>query len=574
MTRRVAGAIVAALVTATWLTYAPAAAQSQPAGTAVRRLVLIAAANRGGDDRPLLKFALTDADRFSRVLQTLGGVDSADVVLLRQPRVGDLDAALVNLKQRVAAARRSERGGRTEVFFYYSGHADEKGLLLGNDRLSYFTLRERLAAVPADVRIGILDACASGAVTRPKGGKVRRPFTIDESSDMHGQAFLASSSADESAQESDRLGGSFFTHYLISGMRGAADFSGDGRVTLNEAYQFAFNETLSRTVGTRGGPQHPVYDITMSGTGDVIVTDLRQTTAGFMVAAAVEGRFYVLDDRKRLVLEFYKPAGRKVDIGLEPGVYDVRYEREPKALGARVEIAEGPHRTLDLATFGPARLEFTRLRGVDTGPEFLLNGRHMIAMRLGTWSGLGSGEPVSGAPAGFTGDYVNAGRLATSFEYFRFLREDLAVGAGLHMMLDSAESTAEGEQVSLRNRVGVSFPFIVRWNPIRPFTSWRTVEPYVRVGVGPLLGTYSTRRTTGASEDAVTETVINATVGGSVGAGAGIRIGGSWMAAVDVARNYSGRVQELGVNRARYQGWEITFGAVRLLGEPKVRSRR
>ncbi len=224
----------------------------------------------------------------------------------------------------------------------------------------------------------MLDACASGAVTRPKGGKVRSPFTVDQSSDMRGQAFLASSSADESAQESDRLGGSFFTHYLISGMRGAADVSGDGRVTLNEAYQFAFNETLSRTVGTRGGPQHPVYDITMSGTGDVIVTDLRQTTAGFVVAAPVEGRFYVLDDRKRLVLEFYKPAGREVDIGLEPGVYDVRFERDPRALRGRLEIKEGaapgarPRRAS-----APASLEFTRLRGVDTGPEYLLNGRHM-----------------------------------------------------------------------------------------------------------------------------------------------------------------------------------------------------
>ena len=160
-------------------------------------------------------------------------------------------------------------------------------------------------------------------------------------------------------------------------------------MTLNEAYQFAFNETLSRTVGTKGGPQHPVYDITMSGTGDVIFTDLRQTTAGFVVAAPVDGRFYVLDDRKRLVLEFYKPAGRTVDIGLEPGVYDVRFEREPKALRARLDVKEGPHQVLDLAGFGPASLEFTRLRGVDTEPQYLLNGRHMVGFRLGMWNAPG-----------------------------------------------------------------------------------------------------------------------------------------------------------------------------------------
>ena len=78
------------------------------------------------------------------------------------------------------------------------------------------------------------------------------------SSDTRGYAFLTltSSSAEETAQESDRLKGSFFTHYLVSGMRGAADVSRDGKVTLNEAYQFAFHETLAQTVDTRSGAQH------------------------------------------------------------------------------------------------------------------------------------------------------------------------------------------------------------------------------------------------------------------------------------------------------------------------------
>ena len=43
--------------------------------------------------------------------------------------------------------------GRIEVLLYYSGHADEQGLLLGDDRYSYRTLRDRLDQIPADVRI-------------------------------------------------------------------------------------------------------------------------------------------------------------------------------------------------------------------------------------------------------------------------------------------------------------------------------------------------------------------------------------------------------------------------------------
>ena len=96
---------------------------------------------------------------------------------------------------------------------------------------------------------------------------------------MRGHAFLTSSAATEAAQESDRIRASYFTHYLVSGFRGAADLSGDGKVTLGEAYQFAFNETLGRTVDTKGGAQHPSYDINLSGTGDVVMTDVRQTSA-------------------------------------------------------------------------------------------------------------------------------------------------------------------------------------------------------------------------------------------------------------------------------------------------------
>ena len=58
---------------------------------------------------------------------------------------------------------------------------------------------------------------------------------------------MTSSSENEAAQESERLRGSFFTHALLTGVRGAADASGDGKVTLGEAYQFAFNETLAQT---------------------------------------------------------------------------------------------------------------------------------------------------------------------------------------------------------------------------------------------------------------------------------------------------------------------------------------
>ena len=169
-----------------------------------------------------------------------------------------------------AAAPRS----RTEIVFYYSGHSDETGLLLGADRVSYQEIRTWVEQTGADVRIAVLDSCASGALTRAKGGVHRPPFLVDTSSAARGHAYLTASSENESAQESDRLGAAYFTHYLVSGLRGAADVSHDGRVTLSEAYQYAFTETLARTETSRGGPQHASYDFQLTGKGDLVMTDL------------------------------------------------------------------------------------------------------------------------------------------------------------------------------------------------------------------------------------------------------------------------------------------------------------
>ena len=222
-----------------------------PAESAMRRLVLAVGANNGGVDRELLRYAVTDAETFVRVLEEMGGLDPADVLLLRDPDLAAFQRGLHELQRRVSAANR--RGDRLEVLLYYSGHADEEGLLLAGDHLDYPQLRRELGVASADVHIAVLDACASGAITRTKGGQRQQSFLIDESFDMRGYAFLTSSSADEAAQESDAIRASFFDYYLVSGLRGAADVTGDGRVTLNEAYQFVFAETLARTTGTTVG---------------------------------------------------------------------------------------------------------------------------------------------------------------------------------------------------------------------------------------------------------------------------------------------------------------------------------
>src|SRR5690606_41021268 len=136
-----------------------------------------------------------------------------------------------------------------------SSDLDDHGFRLGAEGFAYRTFRGRLNSLGADVRIAVVDACESGALTRLKGGRAAPAFLIDQSIRSEGYAILTSSSGSEAAQESDRLGGSFFTHALNTGLRGAADAPRDGKVTLHEAYQYAHNDTPARRHAARARPR-------------------------------------------------------------------------------------------------------------------------------------------------------------------------------------------------------------------------------------------------------------------------------------------------------------------------------
>lgn len=285
----------------------------------LRRFAVIIGANDGGAGRNKLKYAVSDAKAFLKILEDLGGVEPEYSRLLIDPKKESLFWEFSRLASRVAAARAGNL--RAEAIIYYSGHSDERHILLGKEKISYKEFSDAINAIDADVRITILDSCASGAFIRIKGGKKKPPFLMDAAYDMKGYAIMTSSSSDEASQESDRLAGSFFTHFLIAGLRGAADMTGDGRVTLSEAYQFAFNETLSRTTGAMNGPQHPNYNIQMKGSGDVVMTDIRRGAARLSLPAAIEGRIFIHQANNTLAVELSKTKGRTLELGLDEGVY-------------------------------------------------------------------------------------------------------------------------------------------------------------------------------------------------------------------------------------------------------------
>src|SRR5439155_13901499 len=114
----------------------------------------------------------------------------------------------------------------------------------------------------------------SGQFARIKGVETTADFSFNSVSRLttKGIAVMASSTAQELSQESDELKGSYFTHHLITALRGAADSDGDGRVSLDEAYRYAYRRTLASTATTQVGSQHVTLETDLAGQGEVPVT--------------------------------------------------------------------------------------------------------------------------------------------------------------------------------------------------------------------------------------------------------------------------------------------------------------
>ena len=403
-------------------------AQAVPAANdgalALRRLALFIGSNDGGPGRVTLRYAEEDARAMASLMQELGGVSFEDSLVLLAPTSEQVLESFQLMGRRAREAQAGSR--RVEFLLYYSGHSDEQGLLIGPDRVGYPRLKSAIQDVRADVNIAILDSCSSGAFTRLKGGTRQPPFLVDDSSQMMGHAYLTSASADEAAQESDAIDGSFFTHYLISGMRGAADATRDGQISLNEVYHYAFSETLARTEKTQAGPQHPSYNIQLTGSGDLTLTDLRAAACTLSIEESLEGRLFIRDRRGKLVVELRKDPGVPVDLGLPEGPYMVSLDQGRGLYQAALSIEPGGRQTLGLRELSPVRRQRTVTRGAERAEEQdLLASERSVEAQVSA-PDLSEPGPAAEAPGPSQAEVT---RIPFNFGFLPFLK---SAGPGRH----------------------------------------------------------------------------------------------------------------------------------------------
>jgi Caspase domain len=403
------------------------------------RYALLIGCNYGGGDVEQLQWAESDAQRFGVLLTSLGGFDRSATVTLLHPDSAGLDK---ELRKTASMVRMSKTPGNDLFLLYYSGHADGRDILLGTDRYPLMKIQSYLDSLPAAIRIGIFDACQSGAVTAYKGGKRAEPFYLTDQQKIKGEVIIASTAANERAQESESLKGSIFSFYWQNGLRGSADASGDRRVTLDEAYRYAYCKTVETSTLTGGEAQHPMYRFNIHGEGEITLTDLTEGSGGISFDRSCEGKFLVLSDSYTdIFADFSKKRNSETFVSLDPGSYTVINANNGEVGMYSFTVGESAAKEVRLSQsmLVPNQLTESRIKGVNAVAGAKMSTPATSPLSTYTW-GAGTGALAtlaaggSGAPRMLVASFDNAVYLrehADLFFNFYYLTGGLNFGSDI-----------------------------------------------------------------------------------------------------------------------------------------------
>lgn len=315
-----------------WLATASGAWGADPV-----RLALVVSSDHGLVGELPLQYADRDAARVAEMLQSLGGYRPGDVWVVPEARVDALFATLARVT--VRAQEVATAGGSASLLVFYAGHAGPDGLHIGGQVLPLPDLKSAVRVVPVTDRIMVLDACNAGTIARSRGaslldvadhaGRFDANFTPPAD-----EAWLVSSGPEERSFEVEDRRGALFTHFFLSGARGAADTDGDAHVTLGELYAFVQSHTAEAAAGL-GQLQQPRWAGTL---GDYALTDIAASRTGVRVVGPVPDPLLVIDEQaEQVVAEVPRGAGTSLALG--QGTYQVVAVRDDGISLGRLQIA-------------------------------------------------------------------------------------------------------------------------------------------------------------------------------------------------------------------------------------------
>lgn len=137
-------------------------------------------------------------------------------------------------------------------FFFLGYDADPKYLEATAVKMSGLDFLKRIDSQKVLV---VADACHAGTVSEYRTKSVEKDLGnfARQFSESTGRVVLTSCKPDELSQEKPGLNNSVFTYYLLKGLNGEADTRRVGVVSLNDAYEYVYEQTKNET----GGAQHP-----------------------------------------------------------------------------------------------------------------------------------------------------------------------------------------------------------------------------------------------------------------------------------------------------------------------------
>jgi len=332
--------------------------------SAQERIALVIGANRGLVSERQLRYAVSDARRIRDVLIELGRFSEARTYLLTNPSIRDIEKNIDELRGRIKEIRGA--GKQVEFFFYYSGHGNANALHINNTTFTHDSLLSAIETSGADLTVAMVDACYSGALVTQKGISIAPPLDlrVTDTLSARGTIMLTSSSSDQISHESEELSGSIFTHHMISGLRGAADYDQSGTVSLSEAYGYARMNTSATTASRTGAMQQPSYAWNVKGKEEICLSWLSQGSGMLVMHSGTQCPCYVISEPSQTVMTEFIPREKPVSIALPAGRYRVQQVCENSISYADIDLSWKKACTLSLGSLR----EFPRTAFTGKGP--------------------------------------------------------------------------------------------------------------------------------------------------------------------------------------------------------------
>ena len=235
-----------------------------------------------------LRYACADAQGVYDVLTDpeLGRFSPENVTLLL-----DGEATRRNISTEIGTKMRRRAGEKDLVYVYYAGHGSaeidpkcqyrdgvEKYLVpsdaelddLFSTGIAMEEIQKYFRRIESKQVIFFIDSCYSGEA----GGRTfqnpnyqkRAALTDEFLTDLagEGRVIVAACDVREVSLETPDLGHGLFTHHLIEGLKGGADRDSDGLVTINELYDYVY-ENVSEQARRMGGSMHPIQKGSIRG---------------------------------------------------------------------------------------------------------------------------------------------------------------------------------------------------------------------------------------------------------------------------------------------------------------------